>query len=338
MYYFIPRDTELEGEYSLFWSVKNVFMIKSVGIITGSDPLYINKNRNDLIRKLQNMNIQINNNLIKKITYRPYDVRYIYYDTKLIVRPGYKVMQHMLKDNISLITTRQLSSQFFKHILVSTFITESCYCSNKTKEINYVYPLYLHSDKDEHLFAEEKEVNFSLEFKKYWKSELKEFSEEDIFYYIYALLFSNNYRKRYNEFLKTDFPRIDFSFMKTKGTELINFGKQLIDLHLIKADILNKQEDWKISVNGKERAIKYNLNADIYKDNKIYLNPNCFIEPIEPEAFNFMIGGYKVLEKFITDLKGETLELDDLMHYLRIIVIVKKTIGLMIKIDELVTY
>ena len=34
---------------------------------------------------------------------------------------------------------------------------------------------------------------------------------EDIFHYIYALLYSNAYRKKYAEFLKTDFPHVAFT-------------------------------------------------------------------------------------------------------------------------------
>ncbi|MDO9576565.1 MAG: type ISP restriction/modification enzyme [Candidatus Cloacimonadales bacterium] len=377
MYYFIPRNTELEGEYSLFWSVKDIFRINGVGITTAHDDFVIDDKKEVLLKRFNEFkNTERNEDLlhnkfnvrkkkgwdilngwdnlqkvdsliefVQPISYRPFDNRHIFYENKLVWRTVKEVMQHMLKENIGLITARSNKSSTNDHYFCTEFLSEAKTGESTTQSA--IFPLYLYSDKGEDLFAEEKEVNFTDEFKKYWKSELKEFSEEDIFYYIYAILYSNNYRKRYNEFLKTDFPRIDFSFMKTKGKELIDFGKQLVDLHLMKSEILKKQEDWNLSVTKKTSEvsktsevykIKYNLKADIYKDNKIYLNPNCYIESIDEEVFNFMIGGYKVLDKFIVDHKDETLEIDELMHYLKIIVIVKETIGLMKKIDEMVEF
>ena len=338
MYYFIPRETELEDEYKKFWSVKDIFQLSSIGILTADDPIFINKTKNKLKENIEKKYNIFDENLINIIFYHPFDIRFIYYDLKLIERARYRIMQHMLKENFALNLARQSAVNKWTLVNVSNRITDNCFLSNRTKERGNLFPLYLYTEKEDHLFTEEKEVNFTEDFKKYWKSELKEFSEEDIFYYIYALLYSNNFRKRYNEFLKTDFPRIDFNFIKTREKELINYGKQLVDLHLMKAEILNKQEEWDLSVNGEERTIKYKLKADIYKDNKIYLNPNCYIGSVDEDVFNFMIGGYKVLEKFITDHKGDTLEIDELMHYLKVIVIVKETIGLMKKIDEMVSF
>ncbi len=347
MHYFIPRNTELEDEYSLFWSVKDIFRVSNIGIVTSDDKMFIDHSKQKLADKIRTKFNIDEEGKIKNISYRPFDNRFIFYDVKLLERARYKVMQHMLKENSSLLIGRAGN-------VTGSDNWDIVFCSNHIVDFNIfrrggelVFPLYLYSEKENHIFAEEKEVNFTDEFKKYWESELKEFSEKDIFYYIYAILYSNNYRRRYNEFLKTDFPRIDFSFIKTRGQGLISFGKQLVDLHLMKAEILNKQENWdfnivkktsEVSETSEVYKIKYNLKADIYKDNKIYLNPNCFIEPVKPEVFNFMIGGYKVLEKFITDHKDEILKIDDLMHYLKIIVIVKKTIGLMKKIDEIVSY
>ncbi len=377
MYYFIPRNTELEGEYLLFWSVKDIFKISSIGIVTARDKLTIHKTKEEVKNTINDfakldveiartkydlgndardwkvhlaqsdlLNSEMNEENIVPISYRPFDIRYTYYTGKtkgFLCMPRREVMQHMLKENIGLITNRNTKIGNFNSVFTTDFLLDAHHVDN----ISYLFPLYQYSKKEEHLFAEEKEVNFTDDFKKYWKDELNEFSEEDIFYYIYALLYSNNYRNRYDEFLKTDFPRINFSFMKTKGKMLIDFGKQLVDLHLMKAEILKKQEDWNLSVIKKPSEalkdsegykINYNLKTDIFKDNKIYLNPNCYIESVDEEVYNFMIGGYKVLDKFITDHKGETLELDNLMHYLKVIVIIKETIGLMKKIDELVSY
>lgn len=49
--------------------------------------------------------------------------------------------------NIGLILPRQLASQEYKHTFIAHTIMEMCYISNKTKEGNYIFPLYLYNTK-----------------------------------------------------------------------------------------------------------------------------------------------------------------------------------------------
>jgi hypothetical protein len=63
-------------------------------------------------------------------------------------------MKHLLKENLSLVATRILSSPGFCHVFVSDKVGNYCYISNKTKEVNYFFPPYLYSDeREEDLFA-----------------------------------------------------------------------------------------------------------------------------------------------------------------------------------------
>jgi predicted helicase len=48
-------------------------------------------------------------------------------------------------------------------------------------------------------------------FKKLEDTYKTKISPEDIFYYVYGILYSNVYRKKYAEFLKIDFPRVPFT-------------------------------------------------------------------------------------------------------------------------------
>ena len=68
----------------------------------------------------------------------------------------------------------------------------------------------------------------------------KEPSPEEIFHYIYALLYSNAYRKKYAEFLKTDFPRVPFTKDYKLFKKLAEKGEELVELHLLKSKKLAK--------------------------------------------------------------------------------------------------
>jgi hypothetical protein len=51
-------------------------------------------------------------------------------------------------------------------------------------------------------------------------------------------------------------------------------------------------------------------------------------------VWNFYIGGYQVLDKWLKDRQGRQLSYDDLTHYQKVIVALHKTIELMAKIDS----
>lgn len=90
-------------------------------------------------------------------------------------------------------------------------------------------------------------------------------------------------------------------------------------------------------IKGEDYTIHFARKADIYKDGKLYLNENTYISGVSEEVFKFMIGGYQVLDKWLSDRKNTTLSLEELMHYLKIIVSLKETIRVMNEIDEVVS-
>jgi len=69
---------------------------------------------------------------------------------------------------------------------------------------------------------------------------------------------------------------------------------------------------------------------------RVYINKTQYFEGIEPEVWEFQIGGYQVLHKWLKDRKGRKLIFDDFFHYQKIIVALKETMRLMGEIDELI--
>ncbi len=92
---------------------------------------------------------------IQPCLYRPFDTRHLYNHSAMLERDRSDVMRHMSNENIEqmsgggggigLVTVRQQSqSTPWAHCGIANTIVESCYISNKTKEINYIFPLYLY--------------------------------------------------------------------------------------------------------------------------------------------------------------------------------------------------
>lgn len=61
-----------------------------------------------------------------------------------------------------------------------------------------------------------------------------------------------------------------------------------------------------------------------------------YFEGVPPEVWNFHVGGYQVLQKWLKDRKGRELTYDDLTHYHHIVSALSETISLMAEIAALI--
>ena len=337
-YFFIPKDFSNEKEYKKGFKINELFKVYSSGIETGKDELFIAKNKEKLKEKIRelfenpqeilekykiksNSNFRLLQNIkktqfsesnIKEIDYRVFDKRFVYYDNLLLRRGFEKVQKHLFFENIALVTIRLLSSNDFNHIFVSEKLVERCFISNKGKETNYIFPLYLYNDENN--LVETKSLNLNEEIIKNFEKKLKlpfkplyeinldnknqdSFSEIDIIAYIYAVLHNPEYREKYNEFLKIDFPRIPYP-NKKRFFKYAELGKKLIKLHL-KKEPFSKVVEF---IGDDTKIEKINKKSIKYIDDKVEVKINKTSKLIIPKvAFDFYIGGYQVVLKFLKD-------------------------------------
>ncbi|OPG41463.1 DNA methyltransferase, partial [Helicobacter pylori] len=85
-YSLIPQETPLLEEYEQGFSVQDMFQISSVGIVTGKDRIFIANNTESLKEQILKYCNEFNEQYIKDIHYRPFDIRKVYYDTKKLER------------------------------------------------------------------------------------------------------------------------------------------------------------------------------------------------------------------------------------------------------------
>lgn len=309
----------------------------------------------------------------QQILYRPFDVRNIYYNDLLIERSRKDIMINMLSDNIAIITSRMTKGESFRHAQVTNKITEVICMSPKTSNNGFVFPLYLYFEKEKRkskysqlmMFEPElgyitKQPNISEDIFNILKNSYrKDPKPEEIFYYIYAVLYSNTYRTKYAEFLKIDFPRIPFTKDYKLFTKLGKLGKRLSDIHLLKSKELDKpiakypvSGDNKIekpiyrhteiiSESDPKKAKKKKLKQSAQGGKqdisvgKVYINDKQYFSNITEEVWNYQIGGYQVCEKWLKDRKKRTLSLDEMQTYCKIVTALSKTIVIQKEIDEL---
>lgn len=161
------------------------------------------------------------------------------------------------------------------------------------------------------------------------KKAIPDVTPESLFDYIYAVLHCPSYRERYAEFLKSDFPRIPYPDDPTTFKALATKGAELRDLHLMESDALDDL------ITTYPEAGDNNVIKPRYEDGKVWINESQYFGGVPEVAWNFYIGGYQPAQKWLKDRKTRTLEVDDIMHYQRIIVALTQTDRIMKEIDAI---
>jgi len=285
---------------------------------------------------------------IRPYSYRLFDRRFIIYNEKILQRARKTTMDHLLNDNLSIVLTKQLAKLPFAHCFVSTEIGDRCLVSLRTKELGYFFPLYLYKVKKDNpskkrsfstfmLFEPSadyfvKKPNLSPAFVEKLTKEFKKTpTPEQIFFYIYAILYSNIYRIKYAEFLKIDFPRIPFTKDYKLFKKMGDYGERLIALHLLKSASLDSPVA-KLQGKGDNKVEKLNYSE---REKRVYFNKNQYFEGISKDVWEYQIGGYQVCNKWLKDRKGKRLSLDDIKHYCKVVTALKKTVEIQKTIDNI---
>lgn len=378
-YLFIPRDESCAKKYEQFFKITDIFPVNSVGIVTSRDEFVIDFDAARLRRRLLQFRdkklpdeiIQLTYHLkdklnwslkaareailndndwekaFTKILYRPFDERHIYYHDALIERSRKEVMQHMLNDNLALITARSNKSGEMNHFFCSHLIMETK-CGESTTQ-SYLFPLYIYLARNKPnkryfgsammLFEPSaeygiKKPNLSAEIVEKLSTSFKKTpSPEEIFYYIYAVLYSATYRTKYAEFLKIDFPRVPFTASYKIFKKMSEHGNRLADLHLLKSVDLDKPIA-RFQGMGDNRVAKPTYDD---KTGRVSINTNQYFEGISPHVWSYQIGGYQVCDKWLKDRKKRILTLEEIQTYCRIVTAINKTIEIQKVIDSFYT-
>ncbi|GAA8896622.1 hypothetical protein BTM188_02220 [Helicobacter pylori] len=271
--------------------------------------------------------------------YRPFDYRWTYYTPNsrtFLAYPVYDVFKHMLppptnpktpnqtRKNVALNTPRQLKNndKSWTQCFISSRINDQG-LSSGGNGAGVNYPLYQFRDPN---YTE----NFTPEFRSFIDKHYNHsFEPLEILGYIYALLYSPNYRKRYEEFLKIDYPKILFTENKDLFRALSLLGIELIGLHVLNQESLNYSfEKLKDATIGESCYIEVHERNPIIKkpshnEQRLYINHSAYFNGVSQEIYDYRIGGYCVLDKYLKSHKNEPCDFD---HVTRIIKVIARTI------------
>ncbi|GAA6898859.1 hypothetical protein AOH249_14390 [Helicobacter pylori] len=230
------------------------------------------------------------------------------------------------RKNVALNTPRQLKNndKSWTQCFISSHINDQG-LSSGGNGAGVNYPLYQFRDPN---YTE----NFTPEFRGFIDKHYNHsFEPLEILGYIYALLYSPNYRKRYEGFLKIDYPKILFTENKDLFRALSLLGIELIGLHVLNQESLNYSfEKLKDATIGESCYIEAHERNPIIKkpshnkpEQRLYINHSAYFRGVSQEIYDYRIGGYCVLDKYLKSHKNEPCDFD---HVTRIIKVIARTI------------
>jgi hypothetical protein len=375
-YQFVPRDNALEAIYQRFPSVSDIFPVNTVGVVTARDKLTIGWTAEEMWQRVRTfsqmepelareayylrkdvrdwkvhlaqkdlLNSGPSREKIRLILYRPLDVRYTYYTGQsrgFIGQPQKQVMLQMLSgSNLALITPKRVEHVgAWRHALVTDVISDHVSVSLKTVDYHFALYLYHNTDRGDlfaHVESAERQPNLDPKLiASLAEAYGRQPAPEEIFHYIYAVLYGPAYREKYAEFLRMDFPRIPFTSDGALFLQMAALGERLTGLHLLKSDELNPpacrfegEGDGRVG-KGKKDGLRYDPAGQ-----QVYINATQHFAPVPESVWTYRIGGYQVCEKWLKDRRDRRLELDDIRTYCRIVTALQKTIDIQTEIDAL---
>ncbi|MCE3183184.1 DEAD/DEAH box helicase [Enterococcus faecium] len=228
----------------------------------------------------KNKIIKLDESLLATYLYRPFTKKNIWYDKQIIQRA--RKFSSIFEENNLVIYLTGTGSRSFSLIVSDIMLDKGVMSSGQG---------YYLKSFSKGLFDEDA---FNIDNKSANDFEL---SKEDLFYYIYALLHSGKFIKKYENNLLKDTPRIPKVKNKEKYVEI---GRKLADLHLNYEDvpaydgvnIVFKSDNPSFKVKKMKHPRRGQLDTIIF-------NEDIVITDIPERAYEYVVNGKPAIEWII---------------------------------------
>jgi predicted helicase len=340
-------------EYKRGFLVTELFPVNSVGIATFRDELTVHFEKSELEKVVEDFELLQKNELIKKYglyetrdwnidvaiksvkkgegvvtkyCYRPFDARYTLLtksSKSFIAYSRWETMKHLVKPNLALVLGRQGKAASNSSYDV-VFVTDSPTDLNIYRRGGgQTLPIYIYDENGDRV------ANLNNSLLKKIVEVVGDVLPEDILDYIYAYLYSPAYRQKFDEFLKSDFPRVPYPDNKETFWKLVEQGRHLRELHLLSHSSIQNQ------ITSFPEGGTDIVGKTSYKNNRVYINDTQYWDGVPKEVWDFYVGGYQPVQKYLKDRKDKKLTTAEFENYEKMIVSLNETIKIMQEIDKL---
>ena len=286
-------------------------------------------------KEITTSNYNWKNNLCK-INYRPFDNRWTIYGKIFMDRHRPEIQKNIINKNNIVLGIGKSGNVMgnSEWSLVSI--------SDMAMDINviprggiYLFPLYIYEGMLQY-------ANFTPDIVKKIESITELFMQDchdtersengflpiDLIDYIYAVLYSPSYRDTYNDFLQSDFPIIPYPNSADYFFSIAEKGKELRELHLMKTikqqDIITQYPVYDANNDNIVLSRKFVENDN--DTGRVYINETQYFDNVPKDVWEMFISGYQVADKWLKDRLNKKLTNEEIIHYQKMIVAIKRTI------------
>lgn len=296
-------------------------------------------------KEITTSNYNWKNNLCK-INYRPFDNRWTIYGKIFMDRHRPEIQKNIINKNNIVLGIGKSGNVMgnSEWSLVSI--------SDMAMDINviprggiYLFPLYIYEGMLQY-------ANFTPDIVKKIESITELFMQDchdtersengflpiDLIDYIYAVLYSPSYRDTYNDFLQSDFPIIPYPNSADYFFSIAEKGKELRELHLMKTikqqDIITQYPVYDANNDNIVLSRKFVENDN--DTGRVYINETQYFDNVPKDVWEMFISGYQVADKWLKDRLNKKLTNEEIIHYQKMIVAIKRTIEIQEDIDNII--
>ncbi len=263
---------------------------------------------------------------ITKYAYRPFDTRWLYWDpeTKLLDEKRAEYRPHIFAENKSLVLQNKARPDLSPPLVISHLGD-----TNQMNSANYCIPLYLRDDQfGEEVNGVKRTANLSELAQSYIESMNAE--PEDLFHHVLATLHDPAYREANAGGLRMGWPRIPLPDSADALAESAATGRRLarlLDTESDVTDLLDTSIAVPTTIDGQPmQPNDFNLSAGWghYGANQavmpgqgkivrrgemvdVYLNDRAYWKDVPIEVWEYRLGGYQVLKKWLSYRESKVL-------------------------------
>jgi predicted helicase len=298
---------------------------------------------------------------VRPCLYRPFDQRWIYWADWMVDWPRTEVNQHLTGiDNLALIARRQmLPTQPCNYFWVSRTIPIDGVIRSDNRGSESAFPLLLitasadvasptdvplptglanvtaepghrvsanFSDRFVNAVAEAIQLTWQVEPN---SSRKNTFGPRDLFHYIYAQFHSAEYRRRYADWLRIDFPRVFIPATATLFWQLSRLGVALVTAHAPAETVVGKVPNFE-----KPELKKIESGYPKFITDRILLHDQLSIDEVSADIWEFNVGGHQVCRKWWRDRRGRVATAHDISDYRQLVDGVHNTIEIISQVDQ----
>ncbi|GAA9132544.1 DEAD/DEAH box helicase family protein [Helicobacter pylori] len=243
---------------------------------------------------IKNKNLQESHEkCIRLAMYRPFNKQWLYFDKNLNEEQSQlpKIFPNKDAQNVVINTGVGNGKNF-------SALVSDCISSYDLISHNQVYPLYCYDDLGNRHYAIS---GYALNlFRRHYED--NSIAEEEIFYYIYAILHHKGYLEKYKNSLTKEDPRIALS---EDFKELSILGKELAKLHLnYESGEMHASVEYKTLMNAEEKGY-YDVETMTKKGDRINYNDHIAITKIPKKAFEYVVNGKSAIDLVIERYKKD---------------------------------